>query len=187
VILAGASQGLRCRASITRRREEATGCAGTIRNTKGYSLRLRVIRCAVQNAEPKAQALRNSAPSVAAHCPVAVQNAPRRTRLQPNFVRNPSRRGQSSRRARDARMGRALLRRDAQRERRPGKNREAVRLSAIDPDQRSPRPQITRRARWIKRAGGQSGRPALGRGSIRFSRRPFCRVELGLAEPWVLR
>src|SRR5208282_90759 len=58
-------------------------------------------------------------------------------------------------------MGRALLRRDAQRERRPGKNREAVGLSAIDPDQRSPRPQITRRARWIKRAGGQSGRPDL--------------------------
>ena len=49
------------------------------------------------------------------------------------------------------------------------------------------RPQITRRARWIKRAGCQSGRPALGRGSIRFSRAPFCRVELGLAEPWVLR
>ena len=114
-------------------------------------------------------------------------NAPRRTSLQPNFVRNRSRRGQSSRPARHARMGRALLRRDAQRERRPGKNRQAGRLCAIDPDRRSPRPQITRRARWIKRAGCQSGRPALGRGSIRFSRAPFCRVELGLAEPWVLR
>jgi len=64
---------------------------------------------------------------------------------------------------RHASMGRALLRRDARRERGPDANRQAGRLCAVDPNRRPPRAKITRRERLITPASGQSGPLALGR------------------------